>query len=227
MRSKRRCRPVRLAISVAIPLVLVSAVSAAARRPDALDRSPGVQLDVGGVVGERVRAVTQNCLLRAPDDNPAMLAMFADRDKQPYRDLLPWSGEFAGKYLTGATQVLRLTNDPALRKYLEQFVPKLIALQADDGYLGPFPKDFRLTGKAPNVGGGATWAAWARYLVLLGLPTWHELPGEEKALQCPRRIGDLLCDKFQGPQKRVVDTGSAEMNQAVTHSLALLHARTG
>src|SRR5215210_3311102 len=115
MSSKRRCRPGRVAISLAISLVLVSSVSAAARRPDALDRAPGVQLDVGGVVGERLRAVTQNWLLRAPDDNPAMLAMFADRDKQPYRDLLPWSGEFAGKYLTAATQVLRLTGDAKLK----------------------------------------------------------------------------------------------------------------
>src|SRR4051812_17227646 len=60
MRSQSRRLPGRIPISLAIPLVLVSAVSAAARRPDALDRSPGVQLDVGGVVGERVQAVTQN-----------------------------------------------------------------------------------------------------------------------------------------------------------------------
>jgi hypothetical protein len=62
---------------------------------------------------------------------------------------------------------------------------------------------------------------------MLGLLTWHELTGDEKALACARRIGDLLCDKFNGADKKVVDTGSAEMNQAVVHSLALLHARTG
>src|SRR3954468_21677204 len=202
MRSKRRCRRGCLAISLAIPLVLVSAVSASARRPDALDRSPGVQLDVGGVVGERVRAVTQNWLPRAPDDNPAMLAMFADRDKQPYRDLLPWSGEFAGKYLTASTLVLRLNNDPRLRAHLEKFVADLVALQADDGYLGPFPKDSRLTGKAPNC--PATWDAWGHYHIVLGLLLWHDLTADEKSLACARRIGDLLCDKFLDPQKRLI-----------------------
>src|SRR6185503_1799215 len=30
-----------------------------------------------------------------------------------------------------------------------------------------------------------------------------------------------------GKDRRVVETGSAEMNQAVVHSLGLLHARTG
>ena len=195
--------------------------------PDQHRRAPNATFQLRGPVADHVRDVTRHWLLVAPDNNPAMLAMFAERDKMPYRDLLPWSGEFAGKYLTGASQVLRLTNDPALRKHLESFVPKLIALQADDGYLGPFPAESRLTGKAPNVGGNATWDAWGHYHAMLGLLTWHELTGDKAALQCATRIGDLLCTKFAGPDKRVVDTGSAEMNQAVIHSLALLHARTG
>jgi DUF1680 family protein len=208
-------------------VLLLAAVPCVAADTGALRRADDARLDLRGRTGELVHAVTQNWLLRAPSDNPAMLAMFADRDRQPYRDLLPWSGEFAGKYLTGATQVLRLTNDPALRKHLESFVPRLIALQADDGYLGPFPKDSRLTGKAPNVGGGATWDAWGHYHVMLGLLTWHELTGDAAALRCAVRIGDLLCQKFAGKDRRVVDTGSAEMNQATGHSLALLYARTG
>ena len=207
-------------------ITLCAWLSPTGARATGLDRAKDATFQLRGHVGDQVDQVTKNWLLRAPDDNPAMLAMFADRDRQPHRDLLPWSGEFAGKYLTGATQVLRLARDPALRKHLEGFVPKLIALQAEDGYLGPFPKEFRLTGKAPNVGGGATWDAWGHYHVMLGLLTWHELTGDEKALACARRIGDVLCTKFQGPDNRVVDTGNAEMNLAVVHSLALLHART-
>ena len=143
-------------------LCLASTVPAAepATGRDRLIRADEATFELHGPVGEQVRAVTHNWLLRAPADNPAMRAMFADRDHEPYRDLLPWSGEFAGKYLTGATQVLRLTSDPGLRKHLEGFVAQLISLQADDGYLGPYPKAFRLTGKATNVGGGATWDAW-------------------------------------------------------------------
>ena len=78
--------------------------------------------------GESLRHVTRQWLLPAPEANPAMLAMFRDRDRRPYRDLLPWSGEFAGKYLTGATAVLRLTGDPELKRHLERFVRDLIAL---------------------------------------------------------------------------------------------------
>ena len=105
-----------------------------------------------------------------------MLAMFRDRDRRPYRDLLPWSGEFAGKYLTGATGVLRLTGDPELKRDLERFVRDLVACQDADGYLGPFPRGYRLTGHAPNVGekGGPTWDAWGHYHVMLGLLLWDE-----------------------------------------------------
>lgn len=217
----------RVVVVVLVCLIVLPSFAAEPRATDRFSRAEDVSFRLRGPIGDYVRAVTQSWLLRAPGDNPAMLAMFADRDRQPYRDLLPWSGEFAGKYLTGATQVLRLNNDPALRQHLEQFVLKLIALQADDGYLGPFPKDSRLTGKAPNVGGNATWDAWGHYHVMLGLLTWHELTSDEAALRCAIRIGDLLCTKFLGDKGRVVDTGSAEMNQAVVHSLALLHARTG
>ena len=74
----------------------------------------------------------------SPDANPGMLEMFRDRDRQPLRAMEPWAGEFAGKYLTGAVQVYRVTHDKELRKYLAEFVRDLCALQGDDGYLGPW-----------------------------------------------------------------------------------------
>jgi DUF1680 family protein len=190
-----------------------------------LDRAASVRYDLGGPIGRHVRAVQDNWLVVAPAANPAMLEMFADRDKEPYRNLLPWSGEFAGKYLTGSVQVIRLTGDRAFRDQLHEFVGRFVALQDEDGYLGPFPREFRLTGKAPNA--GDTWDAWGHYHAMLGLLLWHEDTGDERGLAAARRIGDLLCDKFLGPERSVVATGSAEMNQAVAHSLCLLYRRTG
>ena len=101
---------------------------------------PEARFALEGPVEGYLQNVTRQWLLPAPEANPAMLAMFRDRDRRPYRDLLPWSGEFAGKYLTGATGVLRLTGDPELKRHLERFVRDLIACQDADGYLGPFPR---------------------------------------------------------------------------------------
>jgi len=207
-------------------VVLLVAVAQDGGRRNAIDRIPGAVIEWRGPFREYVDAVTKNWILPLPARNPAMLGMFADRDTKPYRSLLPWSGEFAGKYLTGAVQVLRLTRDPALRAHLERFVADLLAHQDGDGYLGPFPRESRLTGKAHNPGAGDTWDAWGHYHILLGLLLWHEDTGDARALEGARKIGDLLCAKFLKTGKRVVDTGSAEMNQAVVHGLALLHART-
>ena len=194
-----------------------------------LERARALRLELGGIARRYLDAVTTNWLLPAPDANPAMLAMFADRDRPPYRDLLPWSGEFAGKYLTGATQVMNTTGDPRLRRHLERFVAELLTHQDADGYLGPFPKGHRLTGSAPNIQGkpGGTWDAWGHYHMMLGLLTWHDATEDPAALAAACRIGDLLCARFLGDKHpRLVDTGSTEMNLAPAHALCLLFRKT-
>src|SRR5437762_7402646 len=100
----------------------------------ALERPAGLACDIDGDVGQRVKGVVDRWLLRAPEDNPAMLGMFRDREKTPYRDLLPWSGEFAGKYLCAACEVYRLTGRADLRRRIETFVGALQKCQDPDGY---------------------------------------------------------------------------------------------
>jgi DUF1680 family protein len=198
--------------------------------PTVGDRDSRVRFELDGPAKNYLDNITRQWLLIAPTANPAILAMFRDRERVPYRNLLPWSGEFAGKYLTGATQVLHLTRDPALQRCLEGFVRELIALQDTDGYIGPFPRQSRLSGQAPNTGehGGPTWDAWGHYHAMLGLIFWYDETGSKPALAAASRIGDLFCDRFLGPKRpRLVDTGSTEMNLAPAHALCLLHDRTG
>ena len=114
------------------------------------ERVRGADYLFGGQLAPLLHGVTEQWLKIAPLANPAMLEMFRDRDCPPLRDLLPWSGEFAGKYLTSAVQILRLTGDPELHEFLSHFVDELTSLQAADGYLGPFPLDSRLLGEAPR-----------------------------------------------------------------------------
>ncbi|MBI5396877.1 MAG: glycoside hydrolase family 127 protein, partial [Verrucomicrobia bacterium] len=203
-----------------VALTNVAGVEQSSSAVGKLRRIPDTRYELHGVAREYIAAITENWLLTMPDRNPAILQMFADRDKQPHRNLLRWSGEFAGKYLTGATQVLRLTHDPKLKDYLTKFVANLVRLQAEDGYLGPFPSINRLEGK------GGTWDAWGHYHIMLGLLLWHEETGDPQTLQCAVKIGDLLCQKFLHAGKRIVDTGSAETNHSVIHSLCLLYKVT-
>lgn len=196
-----------------------------------------------GEIGRRLEAVTEQWILPTPFANPAILEVFRQRDRKPLENRTPWAGEYAGKYLTHAVQICRLTRDKRLEDHIKWFVKELICLQAKDGYLGPFPAGNHLTGYAPNsidtyvwsdngftyVDGNnqATWDAWGHYHIMLGLILWHYLTRDKNALSCAKRIGDLLCRKFLKGRKRLVSIGSTEMNLAPIHSLCLLYERTG
>ena len=193
------------------------------------DRISSTDCKFEGFLGEYLQGVTEQWLKVAPLSNPGMLEMFRDRDRKPLRSQVPWAGEFAGKYLTSAVQVLRLTGERGLKNAIQGFVDELVSLQDRDGYLGPWPQDCRLTGWAPNTGenGGGTWDAWGHYHVMLGLLLWHDETEDKAALRCAKKMGDLFCDKFLGEKEpRLVDTGSTEMNLAPAHSLCLLYKRT-
>jgi len=187
----------------------------------ALEPLKNAKFSLKGEIGRRLEALAEQWLIPAPAANPAMLAMFRDRDKKPYRNMVPWAGEFAGKHLVSAVQVLRLSGDPKLKKSLELFVEELLRCQDSDGYLGCWPKEERLKNKG-------TWDTWSHYHIMLGLLLWEELSGDARALSAAARIADLICAVYLregGP--RLADAGSVEMNMAPVHSLCLLYKRLG
>lgn len=194
------------------------------------ERTKYTEYDLEGIMGEYITAITNNWLMKLPDTNPAIIDMFSVRDTQPYRNYLPWSGEFAGKYLTGAIQILRLTNDNKLRLYLNTFVNKLISLQDPvDGYIGPFIKADRLTG-LDSVSNQPTWDVWGHYHIMLGLLMWFEDTGNDKVLKCATMIADMVCEKFLYSGKKIIETSymySTEMNHSIIHGLALIYKITG
>lgn len=72
--------------------------------------------------------------------------MFHERDLKPYRDLLPWSGEFAGKYMIGAYYIYKLTLNKKLYLYMQKFIDELITCIAEDGYTGLLSKGMSFNG---------------------------------------------------------------------------------
>ena len=182
------------------------------------DRLPHAQYAFGGVVGERVDANVEHWLLVAPEKNPGLLDMFARRDSAKTHDLVPWAGEFVGKYLISGVQALKMSESEKLRQTLQGVVRRLIELQAEDGYLGPWPKQERLLGH---------WDLWGHYHVLLGLLAWHDQTGDGSALVAARRIADMVCATYLDTGKRVLDAGAPEMNMAILHGLAKIYRQTG
>ena len=182
------------------------------------DTLPQAQFRFTGLVGQRLDANVDHWLLRTPQANPGLLEMFRVRDRQPTPQLVPWAGEFVGKYLISALQALRMTDDPHLRLQVSNVVAAFIATQAEDGYLGPFPKDIRLL---------KNWDLWGHYHALEALVLWHQQTGDPAALSAARKAADLICRTYLGTGRRVFDAGDPEMNMAILTGLALLYRVTG
>ncbi len=183
-----------------------------------LDELAGGRFDLDGLVGRRVERNVNNWLTVAPSNNPGLTEMFARRDSGQPIDLVPWAGEFAGKFLISGVQALRMSDDPRLKATLQRLVDRLVALQADDGYSGPWAKAERLRGH---------WDLWGHYHIMLGLMLWYDQTGQTQAIHAAERIGTLVCDTFLDSDARVFDAGSHEMNMAIIHGLARLYRRTG
>lgn len=202
-------------------LACAAGMNASAEGAAPLDElaQPKLQVRLTGPMQERIDRVIEHWILTAPDANPGMLEMFRLRDRRPdYENPVPWAGEFAGKYLTSAVLLRRMSDDPRLDARVRNFVHELIATQASDGYFGPFPADQRLLGH---------WDLWGHYHVMLGLYLWYKDTGDREALDAAIRAADLVCNTFLDTGKRVHDAGSHEMNMAIIHILGMLHRETG
>ena len=188
-----------------------------------------LKIRLKGVTGRLLRQVSENWLKRVPEADPAILGMFRDRDLKPYRDLLPWSGEFAGKHLTGAYFVWRLTGDTELYGQVLSFIDVLLSLQDTDGYLGCYSKDCHLTGafsQEPEKS-GMTWDAWNHYHVMFGLLLWYHVTGDAAYLAGIEKAAELFLRRFYGENPPLSSIGNCEMNLAALHIFVLLYEETG
>ena len=91
-----------------------------------------IHLQMDDVIGNLTHGIIDNWLIGIRESNPAILDMLKYPDKKPGRRLLPWSGEFAGKYITCSVLLYRLTKNSKLYTYLQSFIAELISLQRMD-----------------------------------------------------------------------------------------------
>jgi DUF1680 family protein len=202
-----------------LPALAMAVEAAAERGALVLDSPPQTTaFRLAGFVGQRVDADERAWLLPAPEANPGLVAMFARRDHLPPDSMVPWAGEFAGKYLISCVNSIRLSGNLTLRDQTSRVVTALIATQDSHGYLGPFPSSRRWL---------TEWDLWGHYHVMQGLLGWYDLTGDKTAWTAVLRAADGICGRFCDGQLRVFDAGSHEMNMAIAHVLGDLHLRTG
>ena len=147
------------------------------------------QVHIGGWLGARIDANEKNRLLTV-DTEP----LLAGYHKRPGSH--PWIGEHVGKWLHAATLAWVYTGDPALKAKLDRVAADLIACQEPDGYLGTYAPEKRF-----GLYDGADWDVWSHKYNLIGLLTYYQYTGNRPALECCRRMADLLIATFPGEEK--------------------------
>lgn len=196
----------------------------------ALETPSQIHLEFTGFVGSRLVANLEGWELRTPSANPALIEMFYDRDRKPSRDLLPWHGEFVGKYLCSSILSHRILRDPRQKELIQNVVRRFIASQGDNGYLGPFPEGSRLTGLREGEGFLQTqlWDVWGHYWAIQALILYYEDFGDEAALEAATKAADLIVRTYLDKPLDMTNDGSVgQMNYAVIHAFALLYRITG
>ncbi len=176
------------------------------------------QVQMTGYLGQRVNANAQNRLLLAVDLKP-LLEGYQHRPGNH-----PWIGEHIGKWLHAATLAWSYTGDARLKEKLDSAVGTLISTQEADGYLGTYVKEKRF-----GLYEGADWDVWSHKYNLIGLLSYYQYTGSPAALDCCKRMGDLLINTF-GKGKKSIRSAGTHIGMAATSVLepiVLLYRNTG
>src|SRR5271157_5498155 len=201
-------------VSVAVPEPLPFVVQAGL--PDAAELLSPSQTHIEGWLGARIDANEKNRLLTV--DTEPLLAGYRKRPGSH-----PWIGEHVGKWLHAATLAWAYTAAPTLKAKLDRVAADLIACQEPDGYLGTYVPEKRF-----GLYEGADWDVWSHKYNLIGLLTYYQYTGNRPALDCCRKMADLLIATFPG--KKSILAAGTHVGMAATSVLepvVLLYRFTG
>lgn len=183
-------------------------------------------LTKGSSLDQLVSTVVQRTCIELPKTCPQLTGMFAvkERNKKPAPALEPWAGGYVGSVLSVGSRLYRLTQDPALKKALDDLVNELVNHQTEYGYVGPWPASHQFKKDAPNC--ETPWDAWGHHRVLVGAHAWSEASKSGQAGMLLTPIADMLLLKFGADAAALHSLGGQSANGAVIDSFATMFMST-
>jgi uncharacterized protein len=166
---------------------------------------------LGGFVGERLDASTQNRILAQDVDK--LIEPFQNRTEDRC-----WQSEFWGKWFTSAVLAYRYSPSEKLKIKLDKAIVALLATQTSDGYIGNYRDDKHLE----------QWDIWGRKYCLLGLLSYYDLTKDINVLKASSKIADHLMKELADRKVKIVTTGNFRGMAAssILEPICLLYART-
>lgn len=146
---------------------------------------------IDGYVGQRIDACIANQVM-AQDTHILV---------EPFRHLTEgnlWQSEFVGKWMLGAIASYRYNQDPALLKKITETANDLMSTQHENGYIGNYKEEDRLTG----------WDIWGRKYTALALLDFYKLTSDKNAIMAVSKLIDGLISEIEKSGKKISDTGN-------------------
>lgn len=183
-----------------------------------------------GVMGDRVTNLMNRWMYTAYYSNPGMLEQFRQRESEKSLALVPWYGEFPGKYLRSIALMYRLNHDENLKKVGDELTLTLSQVQGEDGYLGVFSQEKRMLGQASFDLNGYdyhtyNWDMWNHYHVIRGLLAWYGQTGNQTAFTTAQKAADFIIGYF-GTDHSLLDVEEADKNLSIVSIYVKLYELT-
>lgn len=149
-----------------------------------------VQVKIRNYVGKRI----DMCI------NRRVKAQDTDLLVEPFRHMTEgsgWQTEFLGKWMLGACASYAYSHDTDLLAKITDAAKKLMATQADDGYIGNYKSADRLT----------NWDIWGRKYTSLGLIAYYKITQDRHAVDAVGRLIDSLMGELKARNINIAETG--------------------
>jgi uncharacterized protein len=201
--------------------------------PDKLTPVDIAQVRLSGLLGRYVASVPQRL---TNGQGEAYLGVF-----EPPTDTGLWRAENAGKWLEAACNTWKYAHDEGLRRTMDSYAARLMALQQQDGWLGNYVPEVRFhkvdwnglgltAGQFPGKDGeNFFFDVWNHVVTMLGLIRYSETTGDRRALDAACRISDLFVATF-GDGKQDIMAINWDWGQnpgTVIYGMARLYGMTG
>ena len=165
------------------------------------------EITVEGILGQAISASKKGRLLVLPSwKNGELIQIFSkeSRNKSQKND---WYGEHAGKWLYSAALAVKRTNDEQLKSLLFRTADYLVSTQEDDGYLGTYSPERRITNTCATTH-STSWDVWNLSYIVLGLLEVNRYFPNEKYLEAAKKIGELFLRTFGEDKADITDYGT-------------------
>jgi DUF1680 family protein len=163
-------------------------------------------VSVGGVLGRAMQESEEGRLKALPGwDNGELINIFSPGSRLN-NERTDWYGEHAGKWLYTTALAVERTGDPGLKALMTTTADRLVSYQDQDGYLGTYSADQRLTN--PEASHHRSWDVWNLSYMVLGLLEVNRYFPDERYAQAARSIGELFLRTFGDGVHPVTDYGT-------------------